>query len=123
MAVLLDNFVSASSAIEEEEAQILLEDKRRRQLVKNPLEPLLKKIAREFVDDTDLSNKIHHLYKVCWVTLDSMMMFCSEGMGAGQVLDTDGSGSLSSSEFCASIKKLVYHQVSPILLSFPEPLT
>jgi hypothetical protein len=67
--VLLDNFVSASSMIEDEETQIMLEEKRRRQLVKNPLEPLLKKLAREFVDDTDLSNKLRHLYVVCFTCL------------------------------------------------------
>jgi hypothetical protein len=63
--VLLDNFVSASSAIEEEEAQILLENKKLRKMVRNPLEPLLKKIAREFIDDSDLTIKLRHLYKVC----------------------------------------------------------
>ncbi len=63
--MLLDNFVSASSAIEEEEAQILLENKKLRKLVKNPLEPLLKKIAREFIDDSDLTIKLRHLYQVC----------------------------------------------------------
>jgi hypothetical protein len=64
VAVLLDNFVSASSLIEEEENKARLEEKRRRLLVKNPLEPLLKKIAKEFVDDTDLTVKLRHLFKV-----------------------------------------------------------
>ncbi len=64
MAVLLDNFVTASSMIEEEENQRILEEKRRRHLAKNPLEPLLQKIAKEFLDDSDLSNKLSHLYKV-----------------------------------------------------------
>ncbi len=69
MAVLLDNFVSASTMIEDEESQILLEEKRRLQLARNPLEPLLKKISKEFVDDSDLSNKLHHLYKVGFIFL------------------------------------------------------
>jgi hypothetical protein len=38
------------------------------------------------------------------------MRFCLERIGTGQVLDTDGSGSLSMHEFCASIKKLVRFQ-------------
>ena len=67
--MLLDNFVSASSRIEDEENQIMLEEKRRRQLVKNPLEPLLKKLAKEFVDDDDLSNKLRHLYEVSFTCL------------------------------------------------------
>ena len=62
--MLLDNFVSASSMIDDEEHQVRLEEKRRRLLVKNPLEPLLKKIVKEFADDTDLSIKLRHLYKV-----------------------------------------------------------
>jgi hypothetical protein len=78
VAVLLDNFVSASSAIEAEEARVLLEDKRRRLLVKNPLEPLLKKIAMEFVDDTDLTNKLHQLYKVLWA---KKMIFSGNSFG------------------------------------------
>ncbi len=136
MAVLLDNFVSASSMIEDEESQILLEEKRQLQLARNPLEPLLKKISKEFVDDSDLSNKLHHLYKVsfisrvvgkritaCMSELNKLRPHHAESqadysllrdsnhlqneLGIGQVLDSDGSGLLSASEFCASIKKLV----------------
>ena len=51
----------------------MLEEKRRRQLVKNPLEPLLKKLAKEFVDDTDLSNKLRHLYVVGFTCLLCVM--------------------------------------------------
>jgi uncharacterized protein YaaW (UPF0174 family) len=76
VAVLLDNFVSASSMIEDEETQIMLEEKRRRQLVKNPLEPLLKKLAKEFVDDTDLSNKLRHLYEVSFTNLSVSPAAC-----------------------------------------------
>ena len=31
----------------------------------NPLEPLLLKIARDFSDDMDLSDRLHRLYEVC----------------------------------------------------------
>ena len=64
MAVLLDNFVTASAKIEEGEKRLELEEKRRRQLTRNPLEPLLKKLAREFVDDADLADKLRCLYQV-----------------------------------------------------------
>lgn len=32
--------------------------------LKNPLEPLLMKLAREFTDDQDLSDRLQKLYKV-----------------------------------------------------------
>ena len=65
MAVLLDNFVSASAKIEDDEKRRVLEEKRRRQQTRNPLEPLLKKLAKEYVDDADLSDKLRCLYQVC----------------------------------------------------------
>ena len=64
VAVLLDNFVSASGRIEEAERRAQLEEKRRRQQTRNPLEPLLKKLAREFVDGADLSEKLRRLHEV-----------------------------------------------------------
>ena len=62
--MLLDNFVTASAKIEEDENHRELEEQRRRQQARNPLEPLLKKLAKEYVDDADLSDKLHRLYKV-----------------------------------------------------------
>ena len=65
--------------IEDEESQILLEEKRQLQLARNPLEPLLKKISKEFVDDSDLSNKLHQLYKVSFisrVSVSGLLLAC-----------------------------------------------
>ncbi len=64
VAVLLDNFVTASAKIDEEEGRHELEEKLRRRQTRNPLEPLLKKLAREFVDDADLADKLRCLYQV-----------------------------------------------------------
>jgi hypothetical protein len=64
VAVLLDSFVSATARIEAEEIKGLLEEKRRRHQAKNPLEPLLKKLTKEYVNNADLSEKLNLLFKV-----------------------------------------------------------
>ena len=33
--------------------------------MRNPLEPLLLKLGREFTDDQDLTERLQRLYKVC----------------------------------------------------------
>ena len=38
-------------------------ERKRRGQARNPLEPLLKKLAREFVDSADLSDKLARLYQ------------------------------------------------------------
>jgi hypothetical protein len=64
VAVLLDSFVSATAKIEAEESLGLHEEKRRRHQAKNPLEPLLKKLTKEYVNSADLSEKLNLLFKV-----------------------------------------------------------
>ena len=64
VAALLDNFICASSRMEMEEklqqAQACVRDR----LERNPMEPLLIKLAREFTDSHDLSDRLSKLYKV-----------------------------------------------------------
>jgi pantoate kinase len=64
VAALLDNFISSSSQIEIEEklkeADLCVRDR----LERNPMEPLLIKLAREFTDSQDLSDRLLKLYKV-----------------------------------------------------------
>ena len=64
VAALLDNFISASSAMEMDEklqqAEAYVRDRQER----NPMEPLLIKLAREFTDSQDLSDRLLKLYKV-----------------------------------------------------------
>ena len=62
--MLLDNFISASSRVEQEERLAAAELHNRQHLQKNPLEPLLLKLAREFSDSQDLSEKLQTMYQV-----------------------------------------------------------
>ena len=64
MAVLLDNFIGASTQMELEERLRLTELKAREQQMRNPLESLLMKIAKEFSDSEDLSERLQKLYQV-----------------------------------------------------------
>jgi hypothetical protein len=64
VAVLLDNFVSASASIDAQEQRRLQEEKRRRQETRNPLEPLLRRLSREYIDDADLSDRLSRLFQV-----------------------------------------------------------
>ena len=64
MAVLLDNFIGASSRIEMEERLEKAETEHREQQTVNPLEPLLLKLGREFSDNQDLSDRLQTLYQV-----------------------------------------------------------
>mmetsp|Transcript_67340 Transcript_67340/g.179747 ORF Transcript_67340/g.179747 Transcript_67340/m.179747 type:complete len:641 (-) Transcript_67340:424-2346(-) len=85
VAVLLDNFIGASTKMDEEERLAAAEEIRRQQQTSNPLEPLLLKLARDFTDSDDLTDRLRDLY---------------------QKLDADRSGGLDSLEFCAAVKKL-----------------
>jgi ribosomal protein L16 Arg81 hydroxylase len=65
VAVLLDNFIGASTQMELEERLRLTELKAREQQMRNPLESLLMKLAKEFSDSEDLSERLQKLYQVC----------------------------------------------------------
>ena len=65
VAVLLDNFVSYTMK-EEELAKLQKQQEGKSKCENtNPLEPLLQKLMKGFVDDTDLTTKIEKLYQVC----------------------------------------------------------
>ena len=63
MAVLLDGFIGASTRIDLEEQLVRADLQQREQQARNPLEPLLLKLAREFSDSEDLSRRLHKLYQ------------------------------------------------------------
>jgi hypothetical protein len=64
VAVLLDNFVSYTMK-EEEEAKLQKQQEGKDKFDNiNPLEPILQKLMKGFVDDMDLTEKIKHLYQV-----------------------------------------------------------
>ncbi len=64
VAALLDNFICASSELEMEEKLIQAQACVRDRLERNPMEPLLIKLAREFTDSQDLSDRLSKLFKV-----------------------------------------------------------
>mmetsp|Transcript_52853 Transcript_52853/g.139104 ORF Transcript_52853/g.139104 Transcript_52853/m.139104 type:complete len:648 (+) Transcript_52853:92-2035(+) len=83
--VLLDNFIAASSRMALEKKLMDAQMQKNEQQMKNPLEPLLLSLAREFSDDQDLSDRLQRIY---------------------QLLDHDNSGGVGCAEFCASMRKL-----------------
>ena len=64
VAVLLENFVAASRRMEEEEATEKAAVRKMMSQFKNPMEPLLAKLASSFVDDADLKEKLNTVYNV-----------------------------------------------------------
>jgi hypothetical protein len=64
VAALLDNFISASAEMELDEKLEQAKACIRDRLELNPMEPLLLKLAREFTDSQDLSDRLLKLYKV-----------------------------------------------------------
>jgi len=85
IAVLLDNFLTASNDMKTEEKLRAIQQNQSQKHVKNPLDPLLLKLAKEYTNEAGLSTILQDLFKV---------------------LDSDNSGGLSSQEFQAAIKKL-----------------
>ncbi len=63
IAVLLDNFHLASKAILLKRKQELIKKRKSNQL-SNPLGPLLLCLSQDFVDESDLTKRIHKLFKV-----------------------------------------------------------
>ncbi len=69
MAVLLDNFVTASLKMQDEERQRALNETKGRRKISCTLDPLLERLARDFVDDADLSARLHSLFRVMFVQI------------------------------------------------------
>jgi hypothetical protein len=64
VAALLDNFITASSEMEMEEKVLQSKALVLDRLERNPMEPLLIKLARDFTDSQDLSDRLLKLYHV-----------------------------------------------------------
>lgn len=62
VAVLLDNFVSETSREKSAQQQLVMEEKRSHDSIGNALDPLLKIIATEYVDDKHLSAFLSELF-------------------------------------------------------------
>ena len=64
MAVLLDNFIQASAQIEDEERETAHREQKEAARVSQPLDPLLERLSRDYVDDEDLSRRLVELFQV-----------------------------------------------------------
>ena len=64
IAVLLDNFLTASNEMKMAERAKAIEQNQAQKLVKNPLDPLLLKLAKEYANDEALSTILQDLFKV-----------------------------------------------------------
>ncbi len=64
VAVLLDTFVSTRQMLEDERMEAKLVDLVASRTIHNTLDPLLERLAKEYTDDADLSQRLHELFKV-----------------------------------------------------------
>jgi hypothetical protein len=64
VAVLLDKFITARTDQEAEAQKKRLEELASRSTIHNTLDPLLDGISRDYIDDSDLSNRLRKLYEV-----------------------------------------------------------
>ncbi len=62
-AVLLDNFVHATARMEAKKRATQLQRRQMTTRLQNPLDPLLERLARDYVDDADLSARIDEIFK------------------------------------------------------------
>ena len=65
VAVLLDNFVTVSMRMENDEKERAAIEKKASSQFQNPLEPLIAKLANEYTSNENLSAKIKTLFRVC----------------------------------------------------------
>ncbi len=132
VAVLLDNFVTVSMRMENEDKESASREKKAARHFQNPLEPLIAKLANEYTNNANLSAKIRTLFQVppsqiavlprehsaiaVTVARQKSVPQATKTYkhqtrnwlgGCRQVLDSNGSGGLTSQEFCAAMKKLV----------------
>ena len=64
IAVLLDSFLTANKSIKDEEIMRKLKEHQLQKQLKNPLDPLLLELAKEYLNDVDLSARLHRLFQV-----------------------------------------------------------
>ena len=62
-AILLDQFImTASNTIAEAEAE-RQKERKREELIRNTLDPLMAKLSEDYIDDADLTHRLHNLFK------------------------------------------------------------
>jgi hypothetical protein len=65
VAVLLDNFVTVSMRMENDEKKKASMERKAASQFQHPLEPLIAKLANEYTDNENLSLKVKALFQVC----------------------------------------------------------
>ncbi len=66
VAILLENFIKGSQAREQGERLEEILQYQEKHLEHHPLEPLLRKLIKGYVDDKDLQGKLLALFKVIY---------------------------------------------------------
>ena len=66
VAVLLDNFVTVSMRMQNEEKKRASRERKKASRFQNPLEPLIRKLADEYTDDASLSARLSALFQARW---------------------------------------------------------
>ena len=64
VAILLDNFLAASNALKMEKELRVIQRKQTRKQLKNPLDPLLLRLSKDYTNEADLSKRLRELFKV-----------------------------------------------------------
>ena len=64
IAVLLDSFHEANKAMRTSKALEAIRSKQAARRLDNPLDPLLLRLSKDFVDEADLSKRLQELFKV-----------------------------------------------------------
>ena len=62
IAVLLDNFLAASNAMKVEKELRIIQTKQTKKQLRNPMDPLLLRLSKDYTNETDLSKRIRDLF-------------------------------------------------------------
>ena len=84
VAVLLDNFVTVSMRMENDEKRKVSKEKKAASQFQNPLEPLIKKLANDFTDNASLSAKLLSLFQARMLDTNMLLHSCSLVVGTNK---------------------------------------
>jgi hypothetical protein len=76
VAVLLDRFISATFQMENEERESKKAELKKTRQVASTLDPLLAKLVNDYVDDQDLTIRLHTLFQVIEVLSSDFFHTC-----------------------------------------------
>ena len=77
MAVLLDNFLAASNEMKKKDRLRKIEEGKMHKQLKNPLDPLLLKLAKDYTNDSNLSEILQNLFKANYCNTLQYLHFAS----------------------------------------------